>query len=261
MGRRRVDLLGEAANGRLVHIELQSRNDPSMPLRMLEYGVMVARREGRYPKQVVLYVGKAPMRMERTYRSEDDLNFKFDLVDIRELDGERLLHSRGLGDNVLAILTGLGDNPEAVRKIVSRIAKLDDEERQSTLQQLSILAGLREWEPLVREEVDRVPVTENILNHPAIRPAYRKGRREGREAGLEAGLKQGLQKGLRKGRREGREEGLHQGELTVLKRLIVKRFGEIPAWLEERLAKSPAAELEQLGERLLDAQTLEDLVK
>jgi len=33
----RVDLLGETATGDLIHIELQSTNDPDMPLRMAEY--------------------------------------------------------------------------------------------------------------------------------------------------------------------------------------------------------------------------------
>ena len=60
---RRADLLGEAADGTLLHIEVQSSNDPIMALRMAEYCLGVYRRLGRIPKQVVLYVGKDPMRM------------------------------------------------------------------------------------------------------------------------------------------------------------------------------------------------------
>jgi hypothetical protein len=37
----RVDLLGEGANGELVHIELQSTNDPLMALRMAEYSLRI----------------------------------------------------------------------------------------------------------------------------------------------------------------------------------------------------------------------------
>jgi hypothetical protein len=53
----------------------------------------------------------------------------------------------------------------------------------------------------------------------------------------------------------GREykRGLQQGELTVLRRQIEKRFGAIPAWAEERLSSHSAAELEALSVRLLDA--------
>jgi hypothetical protein len=68
-----------------------------MALRMVEYGVKVARVHGRYPKQVVLYVGEAPLRMAGEYRPNEDVMFRYKSVDIRELDGERLLHSDGWG--------------------------------------------------------------------------------------------------------------------------------------------------------------------
>jgi hypothetical protein len=48
----RVDLLGETADGDLVHIELQSRNEKDFPLRMGEYSFGVALRHGRLPGQV-----------------------------------------------------------------------------------------------------------------------------------------------------------------------------------------------------------------
>jgi len=57
----RVDLLGEATDGRLVHIELQSAHDATMALRMMEYAAAVYRQFGRFPEQIVLYVGDAPV--------------------------------------------------------------------------------------------------------------------------------------------------------------------------------------------------------
>src|SRR3954453_14509141 len=39
----RVDLLGESADGSLVHLELQSSNDSDMPQRMAEYALGVRR--------------------------------------------------------------------------------------------------------------------------------------------------------------------------------------------------------------------------
>ncbi len=36
----RVDLLGECAGGELIHLELQSTNDPTMALRMAEYSLL-----------------------------------------------------------------------------------------------------------------------------------------------------------------------------------------------------------------------------
>ncbi|MGI8989175.1 MAG: DUF4351 domain-containing protein [Bryobacteraceae bacterium] len=54
-------------------------------------------------------------------------------------------------------------------------------------------------------------------------------------------------------------QGVQQGELTLLRRQIEKRFGAVPAWAEERLSSRPA-DLETLGVRLLDAKSLEDLL-
>jgi hypothetical protein len=53
-----LDLLGETVDGGLVHVELQSGNDAAMPLRMAEYCLGIFRLFGRFPRQVVLYVGE-----------------------------------------------------------------------------------------------------------------------------------------------------------------------------------------------------------
>ena len=85
----RVDLLGETADKSLVHLELQSGNDPDMPLRMAENCLSVFRFFKRFPRQVLLYVGEAPLRMASELRG-DDVSFRYRAIDIRELDGERL---------------------------------------------------------------------------------------------------------------------------------------------------------------------------
>jgi hypothetical protein len=100
----RVDLLGETATGGLLHIELQSRNEAGMARRMLEYGSAVLRVHGRFPKQVVLYVGKDPLRMSNEYPANEEFTFRCLVRDMRELDGKRLLESAGIDDNVLAVL-------------------------------------------------------------------------------------------------------------------------------------------------------------
>lgn len=59
----RADLLGETASGDLVHVELQSGNDALMPLRMAEYCLGTFRVFGRFPRQLLLYIGEPPLRM------------------------------------------------------------------------------------------------------------------------------------------------------------------------------------------------------
>ena len=186
----RVDLLGETAEKGLVHLELQSGNDATMPL---------------------------------------DVWFRYRVFDIRELDGERLLESEDVGDNVIAILTRLRDHKDAVRRIVERIAGLMPAERATALGQLLILAGLRHLEETVEWEAREMPILGNTLDNKVL----------GREF----------------------KRGLQEGELTVLRRVIEKRFGAIPTWAEERLTGRSAADLVELSVRVLDAESIEDLLK
>jgi hypothetical protein len=86
----RLDLLGETVAGGLIHVELQSSNDAAMPLRMAEYCLGIFRLFGRFPQQIVLYVGEPQLRMESKLHGPDIL-FEYRLIDIRTLDGDRLL--------------------------------------------------------------------------------------------------------------------------------------------------------------------------
>lgn len=231
----RVDMLGATAEGQYIHIELQSRNEPKMALRMAEYCLSVYRRHSKLPRQILLYVGDAPLRMESELLGPD-LSFLYRLIDIRDLDGERLLDSDNVGDNVIGILARIRDSKAAVHRIVGKIAELRAEEREAALNRLLILAGLRHLEELVEEEVRRMPILEDIRNHKVLGREYQRG--------LDEGVQEGLQK----------------GEVTVLRRQIEKRFGKMPPWAEERLASFSISELENLSERVLDAPSIEDLL-
>ena len=170
----RVDLLGETAEKGLVHLELQSGNDATMPLRMAEYCLGVFRLFERFPRQVLLYVGEAPLRMESELRG-DDVWFRYRVFDIRELDGERLLESEDVGDNVIAILTRLRDHKDAVRRIVERIAGLMPAERATALGQLLILAGLRHLEETVEWEARKMPILGDTLDNKSAWPRVQEG--------------------------------------------------------------------------------------
>jgi len=197
----RLDLLGETVDGDLVHVELQSGNDMAMPLRMAEYSLGVFRLFGRFPRQVVLYVGESELRMASELRAPDVL-FQYRLIDIRTLDGDRLLESGEVGDNVIAILTGLRDHEGAVRRIVERIAGLAVAERETALAQLMILAGLRHLSQVVERETRNMPIDLDIRDQEVLGPMFIEAEQKGRQ----------------------------EGELTVLRRQIQKRFGPLPAW-------------------------------
>jgi predicted transposase YdaD len=232
----RADMVGETADGSLVHLELQSTNDSDMALRMAEYALAVYRHFRQFPQQTVLYVGRAPLTMPETLTGHS-LAFRFRVVDVRELDGDALLTSGNPEENVIAVLMRLrGDRRAAVREILERIAEIDPDRRQVALREFVILAGLRSLREIIREETKTMPILDDIMEHDILGPAIRQG------------LEQGLQQGLVK------------GEQTVVIRLIEKRFGAIPAWARQRLEAMSAPEVEETALRLLDARSLEELL-
>jgi predicted transposase YdaD len=197
-----ADLLAETESGRLWHLELQATNDPDMPLRMLEYTSRAHRAYGRFPKQCVLYVGREPLRMVAEI-CEEDLWFRYRLVDIRDLDRERLLSSGDVGDNIIAILTELRSSEEVVRRVLNAIAALEESERQEALEALLLIAGLRELEEMVEQEARKMPVFDDILENKVLGREFKRG--------LEEGVKQGREEGRHEGRQEGRQEGRRKG--------------------------------------------------
>jgi predicted transposase YdaD len=236
---RRADMLGETAQGRLVHIELQSTNQAGMALRMLEYSLAIHRKFHSFPEQVVLYVGNAPMRMKNRLAAPH-LSFEYRLVDIRELDSEPLLASGSLEDNIIAVLMRLGDERVAVRQILARIAASKTAERATALAELMILAGLRKLGTTIKREMEQMPILDDIMDHDVLGPERRRG--------------------IALGRAEGLAEGLAKGERRVVLRQIGKRFGPVPEWAKQRVEALSASDLEQVELRILDAPSLEDLL-
>jgi hypothetical protein len=228
----RVDLLGETGDGALIHVELQSTNEKAMPLRMAEYYLGIYRLLARFPRQLCLYIGKAPLQMQSELRCPD-LSFRYAIVDIRSLDGDRLMESSDIGDNVIAILTRLRDYKDAIRSIVAKMAGLAAAERETAMRLLLTISGLRNLEEVVQQEVRKMPLYIDIMENKVLGPAYKRGL----------------------------EEGEVKGELTILRRLVEKRFGPLPAWAEERLTAKSTTELEDLSLRVLDATTLDELLK
>jgi hypothetical protein len=120
---RQVDLLGRMSDEHLLHIELQSTNLRSMPFRMAEYALVITRRHGQYPVQLLIYVGNPPLRMTPEFRKEGMVCW-YRQVDIRSLDAAALLASHRIEDNILAVLAGLNDSVEGIRSVLRRITKL-----------------------------------------------------------------------------------------------------------------------------------------
>ena len=58
---------------------------------------------------------------------------------------------------------------------------------------------------------------------------------------------------------EGRQEGRQEGEVSLVLRLLTRRFGPIAPNIEAKIRILPIPQLEALGEALLDFSALSDL--
>jgi len=92
------------------------------------------------------------------------------------------------------------------------------------------LAGLRGLEEMVEEEVNHamaLDLDELVPQNKVLGPAYRKG--------------------------------IEEGERSIIRRLIERRFGTLPPWAETRFVSMSRAELDDLSVRILDVQSIEQL--
>lgn len=231
--RRLPDMVARLADGRILHLEFQSRNDREMASRMHEYLHLLMRRfPGCEIVQIVLYVGPEPMNMVAGLTSKQ-LKYEYDLYDIRQMDGSALLASPEAGDRALALLCGAEEPRETVRRILESWRGLSDRERVALADRLVVLSGLRKLKDVVKEEVQNMALTPEFI--------------EQNEWVLE--LKEGA-----------RAEGVAQGESIVLRRLIERRFGPVPEWAAQRIAKAAPGQIEEWVLRVLDAKSLDDVL-
>ena len=235
---RSIDLISRMRSGEVIHFEIQSSHDSEMAERMLEYALAILRREKKYPHQILLYVGNGELRMKNSLE-ESKLSYGFDLIDLRDLNGADLLNANRLSANLLALLTGLQDKIGALRRIVAKIAALEVGARERAVRLLLLICGMRKLEIAAQQEMEKMPVDFDIMEHEVFGPLIRKGQAEGRV--------------------EGRAEGRLQGERELLRRQLERRFGPLPGWACEKLDSADERMLERLAVEVLDARSLEEL--
>ena len=238
---RRADLLARSERGVLHQVEFQATNEARIPQRLLRYYVYYEDLYGEHIVQTVLYMGREPMRLEDFYETPS-LRFRFNIVNLRELDAEPLLASPDWVDNVLALLAK-GSPARALEVVLPRIRALQGEEQELAAGTLTLLSGILGLEDFVGEklkEVGMIDVMENKILGPAIRK----------------GIEQGLEQGRQEGRQEGREEGQH----ALFQKFLVGKFGDLPAWASKRLASATSEDLDRWAKQIFTSTSLKDLL-
>ena len=93
---------------------------------------------------------------------------------------------------------------------------------------------------------------KNLLDHWTIKATMVAIENESKAKGREEGLREGRAEGHAEGHAEGRLEG----EIAVLRRQLIRRFGDLPDWAETRLVEASESQLAIWSEHILDAASL-----
>ena len=222
----RADLVVRTEDGSFHHVEFQTSNETGFALRMLEYYPYLVRVHKQHVSQVVLYLGAEPLRLERTY-SSPSVDFRFEIVNLREYDAEPLLASEDWADNALALLAK-GDPERALTAVLPKLRAMKAPDRNWAVGTLLLLSGILGLEETVGnrlKEVGVIDIMENKVLGPMILQAERKGKQD------------------------------------FLQELLDEKFGQLPPWALQRLQAASDEDLHIWAKRILSGSTLEDTLR
>ncbi len=211
---------------------------------MADYRLRVYRRfPEKQMRQVVVYL--KPSQSAFVYQNTFEIpgtRHEFEVVRLWEQPPELFLSAPGLLP--LAVLARSEERTELLQQVAREIQRLRDRRTQSNLTaSAAILAGLLLETELIQQIFRREIMQESVV----FREIWEEALQEGRQAGLQEGHQAGLQEGRR-------EEGV-----AMVLRLLHRRIGEIPPEISSQIAALPLAQIEALGEALLDFTSLADL--
>ena len=94
-----------------------------------------------------------------------------------------------------------------------------------------VFLRLRRLETVVKKEAEEMALTFNVMENDVLRPLFLQERMDGKQ-----------------------EEGA-----SMLTRLLQRRFGNVPTWASEKIAKAELPSLEEWSLRFVDAKTLDEV--
>ncbi len=258
---RRVDLLVLLDNDTIVHIEIQSTHDPEIVYRMPEYYWLVKRRYKLPLRQVLLYVGEGSVRMPDRIAEDGNL-MKWTVVDVREFDAATLIKEGNPGDLALAILAEGAE--KQLRALLEKSARLTGSRRDRVLAQILVLAGLRGLVGAVELEMEGMNMVIDITKNPFLMRWQKVFLAEGLAKGKAQGMAEGKAEGKALGKALGIAEGIAKGQektlASVLSRQLEAKFGPIPKWAKDRIAKTSASHLDRWVVKVVDASSIESVI-
>ncbi|MEA5624051.1 Rpn family recombination-promoting nuclease/putative transposase [Nostoc sp. UHCC 0251] len=225
----------------ILHLEFQTlpASTPPLPLRMLDYWVRLYRQYNCDIEQIVIFL--KPTTSEAVFVDQftaRNTAHRYRIIRIWEQDPEPLLLSPGLLP--LATLARTDSPQRLLQQVAVQVSMIEEEAtKQSISVCTQLLAGLVFEPELIRQFLRKEDMRESAIYQEILE----EGLQEGRQRGIEQGIEQG-----------------RQSELRLVMRLLNRRLGSINSQLQSRLQELSLAQLENLGEVLLDFTSEADLM-
>jgi len=219
--------------GQILHIEFQTdpRSNPPLPLRLLDYWVRLYRQHRRTIEQVVIFL--KPTTSEVVFTEQFAVGntvHRYRVIRMWEQDPTPLLANPALLP--LAVLAQTDEPTALLEQVAARVDMIDDLQQQRELSAYTeILAGLKFDKDLIRRFLREELMRESVI--------YQEIQQEAKQ--------------------EGRQEGRQEGEATLVLRQLARRLGQVAPEVRAQIQQLPVAQLEELGEALLDFSSAQDL--
>ena len=168
--------------------------------------------------------------------------------------GVIVVHQLPVNEQTLWLrILGKGKVQEKAIEELNALSK-DNPYRDSVLELVSNLFTMLQLNQEKRQQLTKED-TELIMK---LSPIYTARLEEREKIGLEKGLQQGMEQGIQRGVEQGIQRGIQQ-EASLIIRLLKRKVGELSPDLETSVMGLPINILEDLGEALLDFNSLDDL--
>ena len=235
----RVDaLMLLQSDAMVLHVEFQTQPDPEIPFRMLDYRMRVYRRfPHKSMRQVVIYLRQTGSELvQQSSFMLPSTRHEFEVIRLWEQPLEIFLSAPGLLP--FAVLSRATDRLEALRQVAIQLESMPDRRMQSNVTAAAaILAGLVLEKGMIQQILRREIMQESVIYQDI------------------------LQEGLQKGRQEGLQEGRQEEGRSLIRHLLILKVGEIPTEQKLQIEQLSLAQLEALGEALLNFSTRQELTR
>ena len=193
---RKPDLLKKVKPGGkkkdyILQMEFQSTDSHKMLKRLLFYYGLLFADYGLEVLQYVFYIGKKNKPTMPTDIQHTNLQFRYELINIMDIDYELFIHSNKPEDVVVAILCDFKKkSPEyIIDTILDRLQKLNNDELDLSkyVTQLEVLSKLRNLQDLFINKAAKMPITYDLKTDIRFLQGVEKAKMEDVEALLKSG--------------------------------------------------------------------------